>query len=211
MKSIKELFDKYDCDKSSKHNYHEVYEKLFLPLKDKFINMLEIGVYKGSSTMAHHDYFKNGTIHGLDLFHRTKIKEIIASTKDRIILTKGDSTNPKIANKLSETQYDIIIDDGAHYPKANRLSFENTKKLLAPNGIYIIEDVWPLEKMSVTEMNNSWVKKHPERYNMHENHLFLQSLENSRFEIERFDLREKSGNPDSYIILLKNTYNKLYL
>ena len=51
---LKTLFDDYDCDKSSKHSYHEYYEKEFAHLKDEPINFLEIGTYLGASTQAFH-------------------------------------------------------------------------------------------------------------------------------------------------------------
>ena len=57
---LKTLFDDYDCDKSSKHSYHEYYEKEFAHLKDEPINFLEIGTYLGASTQAFHDYFTEG-------------------------------------------------------------------------------------------------------------------------------------------------------
>ena len=53
MSDLANLFNKYDCDKSKKHKYHEVYEPHFLPVRDKKINILEIGTFKGASTQKH--------------------------------------------------------------------------------------------------------------------------------------------------------------
>jgi hypothetical protein len=43
---LKELFNKYDCDKSKKHHYDTVYQPEFEPLQNESINILEIGVFK---------------------------------------------------------------------------------------------------------------------------------------------------------------------
>ena len=70
--------------------------------------------------------------------------------------------------------------------------------LLKKNGKYYVEDVWPIDVMTMKEMEHWWIQKYPERYNILEMNKFLKELNGK--ETKRFDLRTKSGNPDSYII-----------
>ena len=72
---------------------------------------------------------------------------------------------------------------------------------------YFIEDVWPIELMSEEEMQHQWIKNHPFDYNVHMNKIFLQTINDSGMNIERFDLRKTTGQPDSYIIRLTNEKN----
>ena len=208
MSQLRTLFDKYDCDKSKKHGYDVIYDKLFEELKDEKINMLEIGVYKGASTRAFHEYFQQGQIDGLDLFVRTDAKDLDILAEERVGFLKTDSTNVNTVNLMKEftngRKYDIILDDGAHYPTANRLTFHYLKEFLAEGGMYIIEDVFPLELMDEKELNHPWLKKHSDRYSIMSNLMFLTELEQSGMKIERYDLRKKSRQPDSYIIVLRN-------
>ena len=63
---IRKLFDKYGCDKGRKHGYDVYYQKLF-DSYDKNINILEIGVFRGDSTLATHEYLEDATIYGVDI------------------------------------------------------------------------------------------------------------------------------------------------
>jgi len=203
---LKPLFDKYKCDKSAKHTYHTVYDQLFAPLKDQPVKFLEIGVFHGASTAAFHEYFQNGTIYGLDIFVRTNPSDLAILSEDRVKWIKGDSMSPTVAAQIHEwwddVKFDIILDDGMHTPLANMLTFQNLLPFLKEGGMYIIEDVWPLELMTTTELQHPWLVKNKDRYGDLDNMKFLDALDRSGLTIERFDLRGVSGEPDSYIIKL---------
>lgn len=204
---LKNLFNKYDCDKHRKHRYDTIYEPLFHPLKDKPINFLEVGIYKGASTAAFHDYFPNATFYALDLFVRTKAEDLEVLQRERTHWLKVDSTNPAARTQVMKAfpgvKFDVIIDDGLHTPKANQLTFETLYPLLNDSGIYIIEDVWPLDRMTLKELDHHWIKRYPDRYNQLDNNMFLATLEKSGKKITHHDLRKISGQPDSYIIELR--------
>ena len=53
------------------------------------------------------------------------------------------------------------------------------------------------------ELDHYWLRAKPEVYNSAVNNEFLTTLEMSDLKIVKFDLRKKSGEPDSYIIRLK--------
>ena len=67
MSLLDELALKYGTDKGSQyHNYCNKYDKILFPLREKFTNILEIGVANGSSVRMWEEYFPNATIHGVD-------------------------------------------------------------------------------------------------------------------------------------------------
>jgi len=198
------LFNKHGCDKSSKHNYHLVYEKDFSCMRDEPINILELGVFRGDSIKAWLEYFPKAQIYGLDIFVRESPEDIEVLNDERVHWIRGDSLSEDIANKIQEewndVTFDIIIDDGKHTPDANRLSFKHLNKFLSKSGAYYVEDVWPLDIMTEQEMKHHWVQKYPEDYTVDEMLNFLQEIET--WDVERFDLRA-GAEPDSYIIKIK--------
>jgi len=124
---------------------------------------------------------------------------------DRVKWLKSDSTNIAVRDQIKKEwpriRFDIIIDDGLHTPDANAKTLHNLFPLLKKNGSFYVEDVWPLDIMTTEEMQHWWVQKHPERYNILEMNKFTKEIEGK--DIKRFDLRAKSGQPDSYIIRVK--------
>lgn len=196
-----DLFNKYGTDKTQKHSYDKIYEKFFEPIKNDRLNILEIGVELGQSTMAFHDYFPNAIIYGIDIFERHSMENIEPYKLERCNFIKTDSCKP-YKNKLPDIKFDIIIDDGKHTPKANMETFQNSINMLAQGGQYFIEDVWPIEEMNIIEMQHWWIKKKPHAFTQYVNNQFLKVLKDSKMKIERFDNRKYSGEPDSYIIRL---------
>jgi len=203
---LAELFDKYKCDKHMKHKYDTVYEPLFEKHKDDEINILEIGIFKGASTMALLDYFPNAQIHCIDVFTRVAMQDTLCYGRDRVHLLKGDSQNmaigPRMHSKWGALKFDIIIDDAMHTPAANMKTLNAILPHLAEGGTYYIEDVWPLESMTSEELSHPWLKRNAHAYGALDNEMFLQALEKTKKKITRHDLRSKTGQPDSYIIEL---------
>lgn len=200
--SLKPLFNKHGCDKSKKHYYHLYYDKLFDRYPDP-IKVLEIGVYKGDSTAAFLEYRPDCEFYGLDIFERVSIDDVKARIDGPVKLKSCNSTNATQVNKiLSEwnTKFDIIIDDGSHYPADNKATAMNFSKWLAPGGTYVIEDVFPYHKMTLEEMNHPWLKRHSNEWNQFTFDSFYYWIKDN-YKIENeIDLRSKSGEPDSYII-----------
>ena len=204
--TLGDLFNKYGTDKTKKHQYDTIYEKYFEPIKNDQLNILEIGVDKGLSTLAFHEYFPHANLYGIDLFKRVPMEKIEPYVLERCKFVKGDSTFA-FGSSLTNLKFDIIIDDGLHTPIGNAKTFRNFKPLLADDGQYFIEDIWPIELMSEEEMQHKWIKNHPFDFNIHMNKIFLRTIDDSGMNIERFDLRKKTGQADSYIIRLTNEKN----
>lgn len=199
---LKELFNKYGCDKAKKHHYHTVYQPEFEPLQNESINILEVGVFKGESASVWIDFFPNATVYGLDIFVRVSAEDIPILQHPRVKWLKGDSTHPSVSGAIQkawpDVQFDIIIDDGLHTPEANAQTFKNLFPFVKSTGSYYVEDVWPLDIASQKDLQHYWLQKSPDIYNMLKMNMFLNEIDDKQ--VERFDLRKLSGQGDSYII-----------
>lgn len=200
------LFDAYGCDKTRKHKYDRVYEPVLEKYKDEEINILEIGVFNGHSTEAFHEFLPKANLYGIDIFVRTRAGDLPCYQKDRTDYLKASSIDPSVSRQLIEKfgniKFDVIIDDGLHTPKANMLTFRHLSKFLKEDGHFFIEDVFPLESMTMKELEHPWLRRHPDRYNALDNNMFLKEIEESGMTITRHDNRKLTGQPDSYIIEL---------
>ena len=201
---LKELFNKYNCDKSAKHHYHTVYNDEFSKFKDLPINLLEIGTFKGNSIEAWVEYFPNATIYTIDIFSRIPADEINILTHERVKWLKADSMDPNINEQINnawgDIKFDIIIDDGLHTPLANKLTFDHIKHFMSQTAVYFIEDVWPLDKMTEAELTHSWIQSNRVDYTLDRMNEFNNSI--SEYARTDYDLRLISKQPDSYIIKL---------
>ena len=137
--TLKNLFIKHKSDKSS-HQYYKVYEKYLDKLKKKKLNILEIGVSDGSSMKAWSEYFTNSKIIGIDI-KKIDIKKNKLNKKN-ISIHCGSQSDKKFLHLLIKKykKFDIIIDDGSHFPKDVIKSFRILFNSLRVNGIYFIED-----------------------------------------------------------------------
>jgi hypothetical protein len=202
---LEDLFNKYDSDKSRKHNYHTVYEPDFEKFRLQEINFLEVGVFKGESVAAWLDFFPNATIYGLDIFVRVKAEHIDILKHPRCKWLKVDSTGFNcggvIRREWPGVKFDVIIDDGLHTPKANGQTFTNLFPLLKDDGAYYVEDVFPLDIMTSQEYSIDWIRKRPMDYNPMTMDIFNRAISGNK--ITHYDLRKQTGKPDSYIIKIE--------
>lgn len=147
MKSIlTQLSQKHGTDKLS-HGYIYNYEKLFHPIREYKLKILEIGAGDtGASHKMWKDYFVNSEIYCFDAFHLEYCNNQLKSNLDNygIKTFKGNQLSREDIDKfinLYGSEFDIIIDDGAHMPDAINTSLGMLFKHLKNNGIYIIEDL----------------------------------------------------------------------
>lgn len=160
---LSEIFAKYGSDKLI-NGYLPLYHTIFNPLRDKSINLLEIGIgtmipgawssmvgyampnYKpGGSLRAWRDYFSNGYIYGLDVQLDTQFLD------ERITTNICNSTDENAVKNLMEKlniKFDIIIDDGSHSPVDQYKTIKNFYKYVKDGGLYIIEDIFPGSEVS---------------------------------------------------------------
>ena len=139
FKSISRAF----CSNRYQSGLAELYEPFFNNLKKKNSSgsVLEIGIgghndiTGGGGLRSLKKIFKKKKIYGLDIIDKSHL-----STSD-IIIIKGSQNDNKTYKKFKNIKFDLIIDDGSHYPAHQLKSFKNLFKNLNPGGIYIIEDL----------------------------------------------------------------------
>ena len=184
--SLLTCFNRHGSDRGSlRHRYDRVYGKL----KPKRI--LEIGVFKGAGVAAWLDYC-DAEIVCIDLFTRCDPAPLLEHP--RVTWFKADST--RLMPYYLDGKFDLILDDGAHDPDSQRLTFENIFPFC--NGSYFIEDVWPLDIMTKEELEHPWIQK--PAYSMDKYMELLETV--SAHNLIRHDLR--SGHaPDSYLFEIK--------
>jgi len=139
-KDLKNISSIYKTDKLE-HGYIEVYESYFNQIKDKKLKILEIGIADGKSLLTWSDYFENSQIIGIDI-HNINIVEKKLDRKN-IEIYQGSQSDKNFIKKIIEkyNNFDIIIDDGSHFAKDVKKSFDLLFPYLTNNGLYIVEDI----------------------------------------------------------------------
>ncbi len=116
------------------------YTKLFEPIRSTTTNFLEIGIDQGGSMFVWRDYFPHASIYGIDI----SIPECVVHA-DRLhpgLADQGNSTEiDTLLSKWGNPVFDIILDDGGHYVRQQRISINALWSSLKPGGYYIIEDL----------------------------------------------------------------------
>ena len=158
MDILSELALKYGTDKYN-HGFTQIYNNLLCNYKHDNFNLLEIGVFYGSSIKMWNEYFHNANIYAADNyiglngngnkfiepdkfikevsnndnFNRVKIVYLDQSKEEELI---------KYANycKKNNIKFKIILDDGSHLMKDQQLTFFYLFDLLEDGGIFIVED-----------------------------------------------------------------------
>lgn len=149
-----ELATKYGTDKYNWHHYTPHYHRIFKDRRDSVRKVLEIGLgdpssmadptgkpyVPGASHRMWEEYFPNAQVYALDnnaslLVNKGRIRSFFADQQNEDSLR---AVFPQLGDG-----FDLMIDDGSHRPDDQVLSARVFTPLLAANGIYVIEDVWP--------------------------------------------------------------------
>lgn len=150
--NITELCAKYKTDKgivnttddprSWMHCYSLFYDILFRDLRDKELNVLDIGGWgnnSGGSSKVFREFFVNSHIYSLDI-----CKEVNSLSSFNILPICLDLNNESqfihCFNNLG-IRFDIIIEDAQHTEKQQTRNLINMLPFVNRGGIYIIEDV----------------------------------------------------------------------
>jgi len=122
---------------NSAHDYLRHYEFMFDDFRDQDINIIEIGVQKGPSLKAWKWYFPRATIVGVDIQSRClKLRE------ERVDVMIGSQADTDFMREVcAKYPPTIVIDDGSHLAEHNIVTFEAVFPLLAPGGLYVVEDM----------------------------------------------------------------------
>jgi len=121
-------------------SYLPVYERVFSPFRRANINVLEIGVQNGGSLEVLAEYFHQAAhIVGCDI---NPLCGELKYADPRISVVLGDVNSPDVISALAakSNPIHILIDDGSHLSFDVINSFVNYFPMLAPGGLYLIED-----------------------------------------------------------------------
>ena len=139
MKTFQQLFDEHTGESILKwSNYGPIYDRHFADFRDQAINILEIGVLKGGSMRLWAKYFPHANIFGIDIDEECQQYE-----SDRTKIFIGDQGDVSFLRnvKAKIPRIDIIIDDGSHRAKDQKITFEEMYYHLRMPGVYLIEDI----------------------------------------------------------------------
>lgn len=141
--NLPKLAQLWGTDKEGGHFYGQHYQHHFAPRKNQPLHLLEIGIggydnpqAGGESLRMWKSYFPKAQIYGLDLYDKS------AHTEKRIKTFQGSQIDEAFLQDVVRQMghVDILIDDGSHYNAHVIQTFQVLFPLLAPNGIYVVED-----------------------------------------------------------------------
>lgn len=215
--TLEQIFNKYETDKSSKHNYHEIYEPDFKKIKYDKINILEVGVLHGKSMEAWLEYFPNAQVYGIDIFKRVPAAEVPVLKRKRTHWCKVDSTMSIGRSTIERTwpgiEFDFILDDGLHTLKGQAQTYMTLNPLLKKGGTYYIEDVCVVDKLQEDCINphhyafsarqSNWFARHAEHFNPMQMNFLLNTLADAPYKVTHHDNRLATLECDSYVIKIK--------
>lgn len=167
-------------------NYSSVYEKIFEPIKNDKLNILEIGVAGGHSHASWYKFFKNSQIYGIDIRPE---KNFLYNGK-RLKYFQIDCTNQREVEKFTSRQikFDIIIDDSLHEYKGFISNLINFFPLLKSGGYYFLEDFLHKDKALIERRNfNSEKGKKLTDNDMTMDEIFKSLIDKKYFENIYFD------------------------
>ena len=127
------------------HHYLEIYDRHLSRYRSKPVRLLELGVFQGGSLQIWQRYLgSQAVIHGLDIN-----PDCAAIEEPGLTLHIGSQSDRALLERIVARMggIDVVIDDAGHISPDQIASFETLYPLLAPDGVYIVEDVhasyWP--------------------------------------------------------------------
>lgn len=154
--SITSLANHYRTDKGTLHGvahaYSCVYDVLLNGLRDKPINLMEVGLQVGGpetgesadrtvtevpSVNVWLEYFPHAHVHGID------ISDFSQFSNERFTFYRADCGNAADLDAVvrAAPDCDVIIDDASHASYHQQLTWLKLFPKVKPGGLYIIEDL----------------------------------------------------------------------
>jgi hypothetical protein len=147
---LKSLATVYGTDKWGSHWYAQHYEDHFRHLRNKRLNILEIGIggyddpkAGGGSLRMWRTYFPKARIFGIDICDKS------CHDERRIKTFQGSQVDNGFLEKVVQQigTIDIVIDDGSHINEHIIHTFNFLFPRISSTGCYVIEDLqtsyWP--------------------------------------------------------------------
>lgn len=120
-------------------HYFDVYDRHLSKFVGREVHIVEIGVYSGGSLSMWLDYFGEGChVYGVDIE-----PACVKHERDRVKVFIGDQSDPAFWERViaEVPRIDVVIDDGSHVPAHQVASMKALLPHIAPDGVYICEDV----------------------------------------------------------------------
>lgn len=136
--SLDTICNRHTADKGSKwHDFMKRYEPHLEPLRDKEINLLEVGIQFGCSAGMWLEAFPKAQVYGVDIRQDHKLSD------PRFHFEIGDQRSVEFWEKWKFTHplMHVIIDDAEHRADASANMFYALWPHLVHGGLYSIEDV----------------------------------------------------------------------
>lgn len=141
-RSLHELYANHTGKMSDKWSlYLDEYDRLFSPIRDRPVRLLEIGVQNGGSLEIWSQFFPNAeVIVGCDINQDCKV---LTYDDPRIGVVIGDVNDPQTQQSILQRsgQFDIVIDDGSHLSKDIVKTFALYFPNVLEDGLFIAEDL----------------------------------------------------------------------
>ena len=121
-------------------SYFPVYDRLYRDIREQSVRIVEVGVQNGGSLEVLARYFpKAARIVGCDIVPACGN---LRYDDPRVSVIVGDINAPEVQARLKDEMapIDLFIDDGSHRSADIVAAFANYFPLLAPGGIFLIED-----------------------------------------------------------------------
>jgi hypothetical protein len=119
--------------------YFPVYERHLGKFRNTAANVLEVGVWQGTSMKLWKQFFgPDACIAGIDK-NRAFVEH---DDPGYVKVYTGDQADQQfLADVEAEAgPFDVVIDDGSHEPSDMKATFEYLYPLMGRNGVYVVED-----------------------------------------------------------------------
>lgn len=154
---LSSLVDNNYTDKNTTHSYLNLYSKLLKNKQNTAMNVLEIGIgdfgeKNGGSIKLWRDYFTNATIYGLDILPIDRVIDELQTDKRVVLYNSINAYDETFFNEhfLSKgMKFDFMLDDGPHTLESMQTFIRLYSKVMADDGILIIEDVQSLDWIEI--------------------------------------------------------------
>lgn len=148
------------------------YERYFQQRRDfRPKRMVELGMFDGGSVAFWHELFRPQKHIGVDLMDRSDSSYFKSYVESRGLSERvktfwktNQADKPRLRDLVAKEfdgPLDLVIDDASHFYGPTLASFEALFPLMAPGGLYIIEDWAWGHWREFTGMDHPWVKEVP--------------------------------------------------
>lgn len=135
--NLDEIGIQYHTDKCRfDHNYLDKYEFFLSSWRQDCFNLLELGVFIGSSEFMWEKYFPHAQIYGVDIN-----PDCQRYASKRIHILQADLSQVEALEGLKEIHPRLIVDDASHICSHQILALFVLFDVLPSGGVYILEDL----------------------------------------------------------------------